>query len=56
MPFADRGVTVTNTPGANVEAVREHVLALYFTLRKRVVECDQRVKAGREWDGEEYVD
>lgn len=44
--FADRGITVTNTPGANVEAVREHVLALYFTLRKRVVECDQRVKAG----------
>lgn len=40
---------MTNTPGANVEAVREHVLALYFTLRKRVVECDQRVKAGREW-------
>ena len=47
--FAKAGVTVTNCPAGNVEAVGEHVLALYFGLRKRVGELDTAVKGGMEW-------
>ena len=47
--FARRNVTVTNCAGGNVEAVAEHFLALYFGLRKKVVEIDARVKGSDEW-------
>ena len=47
--FAKRGVTVTNCPGGNVDAVGEHVLALYFASRKRVGEVDAAVKNSLEW-------
>ena len=47
--FAKRGVTVTNCPAGNVDAVGEHVLALYFANRKRVSEVDAAVKSGLEW-------
>lgn len=47
--FAKRGVTVTNCPAGNVDAVGEHVLALYFASRKRVGELDVAVKSGLEW-------
>jgi phosphoglycerate dehydrogenase-like enzyme len=47
--FARRGVTVTNCAGGNVEAVCEHFLALYFGLRKKVVEIDNAVKNTNEW-------
>ncbi len=47
--FAKRGVTVTNCPAGNVDAVGEHVLALYFASRKRVGEVDSAVKSGLEW-------
>jgi phosphoglycerate dehydrogenase-like enzyme len=47
--FAKRGVTVTNCPAGNVDAVGEHVLALYFASRKRVGEVDAAIKGGLEW-------
>jgi phosphoglycerate dehydrogenase-like enzyme len=47
--FARRGLTVTNCAGGNVEAVCEHFLALYFGLRKKVVEIDHAVKNTNEW-------
>lgn len=47
--FAQRNVSVTNCPGANSEAVAEHVLALYFGVTKRVAQLDAVVKAGTEW-------
>jgi phosphoglycerate dehydrogenase-like enzyme len=53
--FAKRGVTVTNCAGANVEAVSEHFLALYFALRKKVVEIDRTVKETDEWRQEGTV-
>lgn len=34
---AKRGVWVTNSPGANIDAVSEHALALYFASRRRVI-------------------
>ena len=47
--FAKAGVTVTNCPAANTEAVGEHVLGLYFGLRKRIPEMDVAIKATAEW-------
>ncbi|WP_153394652.1 NAD(P)-dependent oxidoreductase [Ornithinicoccus halotolerans] len=40
------GVTVTNTPGANTEAVAEHALALLLAVLRRVPDGDARLRAG----------
>lgn len=44
---ADRGIVVTNTPGANAEAVADHTLALILACLRHLVEADQAVRAGR---------
>ncbi|KAJ0423043.1 D-isomer specific 2-hydroxyacid dehydrogenase [Aspergillus carlsbadensis] len=36
--FAERGITVVNCPQANVDAVAEHSVALYFAVRRKIVE------------------
>lgn len=41
-----RGVLVTNTPGANSDAVAEHALALLLAALRHVVDGDRRVRAG----------
>lgn len=41
---ADAGVVVTNTPGANSEAVAEHAIALLFALLRGVPAGDRRVR------------
>ena len=41
-----RGVTVTNTPGANSEAVAEHTLALILALVKDLKPLGARIAAG----------
>jgi D-3-phosphoglycerate dehydrogenase len=41
---ADAGVVVTNTPGANSEAVAEHAVALLFALLRGVPAGDRRVR------------
>lgn len=43
---AARGVTVTNTPGANSEAVAEHAVALLFSVLRSVPAGDRRVRLG----------
>lgn len=43
-----RGIVVSNTPNANVEAVSEHAIALYFAARRRVLEMHSLTRAG-EW-------
>lgn len=40
------GVTVTNTPGANSEAVSEHTVALVFAALRRITDADARVRSG----------
>ncbi len=40
------GVVVTNTPGANSEAVAEHAIALVFALLRGVPAGDRRVRRG----------
>lgn len=36
-----RGVRVTNCPGANLDAVSEHAISLYFAARRRTVALDR---------------
>lgn len=43
---ADRAVLVTNTPGANSDAVADHALALLLAVLRGVAEGDRRVRAG----------
>jgi D-3-phosphoglycerate dehydrogenase len=43
---AAAGVTVTNTPGANSEAVAEHAIALLFAVLRGVPAGDRRVRRG----------
>jgi D-3-phosphoglycerate dehydrogenase len=40
----DAGIVVTNTPGANSEAVAEHAVALLFALLRGVTAGDRRVR------------
>lgn len=43
---AAAGVVVTNTPGANSEAVAEHAIALLFAVLRSVPAGDRRVRRG----------
>lgn len=36
-----RGIRVTNCPGANLDAVSEHAISLYFAARRRTVLLDR---------------
>ncbi|KAF2009009.1 glycerate dehydrogenase [Aaosphaeria arxii CBS 175.79] len=40
-----RGIRVTNTPAANIDAVSEHALSLYFAARRRTVILDAATRA-----------
>jgi D-3-phosphoglycerate dehydrogenase len=42
----ERGVVVTNTPGANSGAVADHTLALLLAATRQVAEGDRRVRRG----------
>lgn len=41
-----RGILVSNCPAANVESVSNHVMAMYFSARRNVVQMDRVVKDG----------
>ncbi|MDI6772035.1 MAG: D-glycerate dehydrogenase [bacterium] len=43
----ERGVIVTNTPGALTETVADFTMALLFAVARRVVEADRYTRAGR---------
>lgn len=47
---AERGVVVTNTPGANSAAVAEHTVALVLAALRGIPAADRRVRAG-DWSG-----
>jgi D-3-phosphoglycerate dehydrogenase len=46
---AERGIVVTNTPGANAASVAELVIGLLFALARRIPYADRRVRGGG-WD------
>ncbi|HEX8606884.1 MAG TPA: hydroxyacid dehydrogenase [Pseudoduganella sp.] len=47
IPAASRkGITVTNTPGANADAVAEYVLSLALTTARRVALSDRMLRSG----------
>lgn len=39
-----RGIRVTNCPGANLDAVSEHAISLYFAARRRTCALDRLVR------------
>ena len=43
---AARGITVTNTPGANAVAVAEHAVALMLAVAKQLVPADRAMRQG----------
>ena len=40
-----RNIRVTNCPGANIDAVSEHAIGLYFAARRRTVFLDRVTRA-----------
>jgi D-3-phosphoglycerate dehydrogenase len=42
-----RGITVTNTPGVNANAVAEHTMALMLAITRRIPSMDAGVRAGQ---------
>lgn len=49
----ERGILVTNTPGANARAVAEHTISLVLAVRKQLLRADRDLRGG-EWDRERY--
>ncbi|KAI9657557.1 MAG: hypothetical protein M1831_004173 [Alyxoria varia] len=47
--FARQGITVTNSPKCNIEAVSEHVIGLYFAVRKKIPQLNSIVTSTDEW-------
>jgi glyoxylate reductase len=48
--LAQRGIVVTNTPGVLDDATADLAFALILAARRRIVDADRRVRAGR-WGG-----
>lgn len=46
---AKRGISVVNAPSANIPAVSEHFLGLYFASRKRIGVINELVHTNDEW-------
>ncbi|KAH8650932.1 D-isomer specific 2-hydroxyacid dehydrogenase [Tricladium varicosporioides] len=44
-----RGIKVCNIPSASAEAVAEHALALYLSVKRRIVELHMVTREGIEW-------
>ena len=45
----EHGITVCNVPAASNESVAEHAIALYFALRRRVVQMHELTVGGEKW-------
>jgi D-3-phosphoglycerate dehydrogenase len=43
---AQKGITVVNTPVANVNSVIEHIVTFILALSKQLVRCDRAMKSG----------
>ncbi|KAL4950281.1 D-isomer specific 2-hydroxyacid dehydrogenase [Aspergillus filifer] len=47
--YKEKGVRVINCPGANVQSVSEHAIALYFASRRKVVELHNAMASSDEY-------
>ncbi len=45
-----RSITVTNTPGANADAVAELSFGLMISLLRRIPQCSERAMRNKQWD------
>lgn len=50
-----RGVVVCNIPSASAESVAEHAFALYFAVKRKVVELHNLTLRGKEWPAKRTV-
>lgn len=48
--LAERGIALTNTPGANADAVADHTIGLILATLRHLVPADQAVRRG-DWSG-----
>lgn len=44
-----RGIPVCNSPSASAKAVAEHAFALYFAVKKRLVDLHTTIIVGKLW-------
>jgi len=51
----ERGVLVTNTPGANADAVTEITFGLMLALLRRIPEAAHKAKAEKAWDSARHT-
>jgi D-3-phosphoglycerate dehydrogenase len=51
----ERGVLVTNTPGANADAVAEITIALILSLLRRIPDAAHKATAERAWDAARHT-
>ena len=51
----ERGVLVTNTPGANADAVTEITLGLMLSLLRQIPDAAHKVKVDRTWDSARHT-
>lgn len=45
----ERNITVSNVPAASNESVAEHAIALFFAVRRNIVEMHEMTAQGEEW-------
>ncbi|KAK6438487.1 hypothetical protein LTR95_005305 [Oleoguttula sp. CCFEE 5521] len=45
----ERGLTLCKVPAQNTDSVSEHAFALYYALRRQVLQMHQLVMEGKEW-------
>lgn len=50
-----RGVSVCRVPAQNTESVSEHALALYYSIRRRVVEMHSIAMDGKTWPSHNMI-
>ncbi|MEX0797860.1 MAG: hydroxyacid dehydrogenase [Bacteriovoracaceae bacterium] len=51
---AEKGIKVSNTPGANNNSAAEHAMALMMTVLRKIAQADASMKAGK-WDKSKFT-
>ena len=51
----DHGVSLCHVPAQNTDSVSEHAFALYYSLRRRIMQMHHAVADGTSWPGDNHV-